>query len=79
EHARPGVRGPGRLQRAPLGGPGQALDLGDRAGALADRGARPVRARVAAADHHHVAAGGEQLGLRGDGVAGDPPVGLGQE
>ena len=61
------------------GGMRHDLELGDRLGALAERGADAVAARIAAADDDHVLAVGRDLRLVALRLAGDAPVLLRQE
>ena len=73
---------PGGLVVAALGRLGQDLQLRHGDGALADRRAHAVAARVAAADHDHVLALGGEHGLplpRGLVVAGHAAVLLAEE
>jgi hypothetical protein len=69
-----------RGERVPLRGrPGRRGEVVHLGGALPVARADAVRAGVAAAEHRDPPPAGRQLGARGDGVAGDPPVLLDEE
>src|SRR5487761_1913846 len=71
-------RGP-HLQRPVRPGQALVLELGHRQRALPERGADAVRSGVAAADHHHMLAAGENVGHAAERLARDAAILLRQE